>query len=113
LTDGSISFGGSTITSGQVTNTPQGTVTVTDNSTITCTSAVVPLTAGGAVGTANISGCATAGRVTMLHNIVAQTITITDTGTIMLEGNAALSQYDTLTLLGDGTNCLQIAKSTN
>ncbi len=33
--------------------------------------------------------------------------------TIMLSGNAALGQYDTLTLLGDGTNCLQISKADN
>ena len=89
-------------------------VTVTANSTIaTAGYTVVPLYAAGTVGTANVTGCQTAGKLTVLRNISNQSITITDTSTIMLSANAVLTQYDTLTLLGDGTNCLQLAIANN
>jgi len=105
---------GNATLAGQVAFTAPTQITVTDNSTIaTAGYTVIPLTAAGSVGTATITGCETAGKLTILRNIAAQTITITDTSTIMLGGNAALGQYDTLTLLGDGTNCLQISKADN
>jgi len=111
---GATTLTGNAALAGQVTFAAAPVVTVTANSTIaTGNYTVVPLTAAGAVGTATITGCATAGKVTVLRNTANQTITITDTSTIMLGGNAALGQYDTLTLLGDGTNCLQISKADN
>lgn len=91
----------------------QSAVTVTNGGTIAVTDDIVPLTAGGNVGTSTITGCSTANKITVLRNTANVTITITDTSTIMLEGNAALGQYDTLVLLGDGTNCLQLAKGNN
>ncbi|MBK7204449.1 hypothetical protein [Candidatus Amarolinea dominans] len=77
--------------------TAPATITVTANSTIATAGYVsIKLAAAGAVGTATITGCSTAGKLTILRNTTAQTITITDTSTIMLGGNAALAQYDTL-----------------
>ena len=99
---------------GEVKFTAPTQVTVTADSTIaTAGYTVVPLYAAGTVGTATITGCETAGKLTILRNISNQSITITDTSTIMLSANAVLTQYDTLTLLGDGTNCLQLAVSNN
>ena len=105
---------GTTLTAGTSTfRGVQSTVTVTANGTIAVTADIVPLTAAGTVGTGTITGCNTAGKVTTFYNTANQTITISDTSTIMLAANAALGQYDTLTVLGDGTNCLGIAQSNN
>ena len=41
------------------------------------------------------------------------TITISDTGTLKLSGNIALGQYDTLVLISDGTNWVQLATTNN
>ena len=105
---------GNATLAGQIAFMAPTQITVTADSTIaTAGYTVIPLYSAGAVGTATITGCETAGKLTILRNIANQTITITDTSTIMLGGNAALGQYDTLTLLGDGTNCLQISKADN
>jgi len=98
---------------GGVLESTQSSVTVTADSTIAVTGQIVPLTAAGAVGTATVTGCNTAGKVTIFRNTSANTITITDTGTLMLSGNAALGQYDTLMTVGDGTNCIEVAQTDN
>ena len=53
------------------------------------------------------------GTVVKLLNMANQTITISDTGTTMLASNAALGQYDTLTVISDGTNMVEIARANN
>ena len=103
---------GSVVVGTSITHGDQGAVTVTNGGTIAVTDDIVPLTAGGSVG-ATISGCSTANKLTYLYNTANQTITITDTGNIVLAGNAALGQYDSLTLLGDGTRCIQVSKADN
>ena len=111
---GALGVTGNATLAGELKFTAPSAITVTANSTIaTAGYVVVPLAAAGTVGTSAVTGCQTAGKLTVLRNTTAQTITITDTSAIMLSGNAALGQYDTLTLLGDGTNCLQISKSDN
>lgn len=111
---GALGLTGAATLAGELKFTAASTITVTANSTITTASyVVVPLAAAGTVGTSTITGCNTAGKLTILRNTSNHTITITDTSTIMLGSNAALGQYDTLTLLGDGTNCLQISKADN
>ena len=92
--------------------TPQTAITVTTNGYITPTGLIQPLAAAGNVETANLA-IGTAGDLLVLTNNSDTTITITDTGTIMLEGNAEISQYDTLTLYCDGTNWRQVSKQTN
>lgn len=87
-------------------------ITVTDNSIITPTATYQPLTADGAVGTDQIA-ILSAGTLLYLSNVSANAITITDTGTLKLSADIALGQYDTLTLLSDGTNWIQIATSNN
>ena len=91
----------------------QTAVTVTQDSTITPLGVYVPIqNQTGAVSTSSIAA-GTAGQLLILTNISANTITITDTGTVMLSANIALGQYDTLALLADGTNWLQLSTSNN
>ena len=111
---GAFGVAGAATLAGELKFTAPSAITVTAGSTIaTAGYTVVPIAASGTVGTSAVTGCTTAGKVTILRNTTNQTITITDTSTIMLGGNAALGQYDTLTMLGDGTNCLQISKADN
>jgi hypothetical protein len=89
---------------GFVAASRETTVTVTNGGTVTPLGAYVPLSAAGNVGTSGIAGC-TAGdtyakRVDFI-NMANVTITFTDTGTLKLSGNAALGQWDTLTLRCD------------
>jgi hypothetical protein len=113
-----VTAGGLTISDGDaviaddVTITKQSAIAVTDGGYITPTGTYQPLTSAGNVGTSNLA-IGTAGDLLYLVNTSATTITITDTGTIMLEGNAALGQYDTLHLICDGTNWLQVSKGNN
>lgn len=84
------------------------TVTVTDGSTITPTGMYQRISSAANTGTSAIAN-PTAGRLLILVNVANTTITLTDTGTLKLSGNAALAQYDAIQLLGDGTNWIQIA----
>lgn len=70
---------------------PVTAISVTTNGYITPTGSLQPLTSFGNVYTAHIS-CGAAGRVIVLYNQSNTTITITDTGTVMLSGNTALGQ---------------------
>ncbi len=90
----------------------QTTITVSNNSIITPTGVYQPLTAAAACGTASIAALP-AGSVVIFENLSANTITLTDTGTLLLAGNAALGQYDTLTVISDGTNWIQLSKADN
>lgn len=84
------------------------TITVTPGSTITPTGMYQRITSATAAGTSAIAN-PTAGRLLIVVNVGSNTITLTDTGTLKLSGNAALAQYDAIQLLGDGTNWIQIA----
>lgn len=91
---------------------PQTAITVSNNSSITPTGMYQPLTAVAAVGTSSIAAQA-AGTVVVFQNVNTNAITLTDTGTLRLAGNAALGQHDTLTLLSDGTNWIEVSRSDN
>jgi hypothetical protein len=94
------------------TFTKQSTTVVSDGSTITPLGTYAPISATATTGTSDIAN-PTAGRVLLIVNVGSATITLTDTGTLKLGGNAALGQYDTLSLLGDGTNWVQLSKADN
>lgn len=93
---------------------PRAAITVTDNGTVNPTGSYQRLTAAGAVGTsgANIT-VKPAGTILILVNTGSNTITFTETGTLISAGNIALGAGDTATLLSDGTNYTQIAGSNN
>lgn len=86
--------------------TPAASITVTTDSLITPLGSYQPLTSAGSVQTALIAA-GTAGDLLTLVNNTNTTITISDTGTLKLGGNRALGQFDTLTLISDGTNWVE------
>lgn len=98
--------------SGDLRMTKQTALTVTNGGTITPTGSYQPLTAAGAVGTDAIA-TGTAGDLLVLVNAGSNTITLTDTGTLKLSGDAALGQYDSITLIADGTNWIEVAQADN
>ncbi len=87
-------------------------LTITAGGTITPTGTYQRITAAAARGTSSVVGHA-AGRILVLVNVGSNTITLTDTGTLKLSANAALGQYDTITLQSDGTNWIELAKANN
>lgn len=91
---------------------PTTPISVTQNMTITARGSYQPLASAGNVGTAKIAR-GNAGDVLLLINTVNTTITISDTGTLKLGGNRALGQFDTLTLVSDGTNWIERAFTNN
>lgn len=91
----------------------QSAQTITYGGTITPTGAYNQITSSTARGTSSVAGVSTAGRVVTIINVGTGTITLTDTGTLKLSGNAALGQYDSLVLLSDGTNWIQLSKTDN
>ena len=89
-------------------------ISVTNGLTITAQGVGVPLESAGNVGTSNIvTTNASAGSVIVLWNTANTTITITDTGHLVLAGNAALGQYDTLMLMYDGARWVELSRSNN
>lgn len=97
---------------GWINGNAAGTLTITAGGTITPTGTYQRITAAAARGTSSVTGHA-AGRILVLVNVGSNTITLTDTGTLKLSGNAALGQYDTITLQSDGTNWIELAKANN
>lgn len=93
---------------------PRAAITVTNNGSVNPSGTYQRLTAAGAVGTsgANIT-VKPAGTILILVNTGSNTITFTETGTLISAGNIALGAGDTATLLSDGTNWTQIAASNN
>lgn len=91
---------------------PQAAISVTMNAIITPTGSYQPLESAGTVNTASIA-TGTAGDLLVLENTAATSIVLTDTGTLKLSGNLTLGQYDSVTLLSDGTNWVQLATSNN
>jgi hypothetical protein len=88
--------------------TAQSVVTITNGGTITPTGMYQRIASAANTGTSSIAN-PVAGRMLIVVNVANTTITLTDTGTLKLNGNVALSQYDAVQLLGDGTNWIQIA----
>ena len=110
-TDGTLSADGDITGQDGLFLIPGTAISVTDGGTITPTTAVQELTAAGNVGAA-LAACAD-GQVQTLVNLSNVTVTITDTGGIKLAGNAALGQYDSLTVIGSGVTCIELARANN
>ncbi len=110
-TDGTFSADGTITTQAGLSLIPGTAISVTDGSTITPTTAIQELTAAGNVG-ASLAACGD-GQVLTLLNLSNVTITITDTGTIKLSGNATLGQWDSLSVVGSGVTCVEVARANN
>lgn len=91
---------------------PATSITVTTDAIITPLGSYQPLSSAGTVQTASIA-TGTAGDLLTLVNNTNTTITLTDTGTLKLGGNRALGQYDTITLISDGTNWVERSFANN
>jgi hypothetical protein len=87
-------------------------ITVTTGGYITPTGTFCKLASGGTVFTDKLAA-GTAGRWLVLWNSSATSVTITDTGTIMLTGDWAAGQYDSLMLFSDGTNWIELGRNDN
>lgn len=92
----------------------QSNVTVTDGSVIVPTGSYQPLTSAANTGTAAIATpTSSVNNAVYLVNVGANTITLTDTGTLKLAGNAALGVTDGILLVFDGTNWVEITRANN
>jgi hypothetical protein len=87
---------------------------LTNDGTLNPLGTLQPISSTAAVGTsgANIT-VEPAGTLLILRNVGANTITFTETGTLISAGNIALGANDSATLISDGTNWVQIAASNN
>jgi hypothetical protein len=101
-------FATDTISATWSAHSERSALTIGESGTITPTGTYQRLTSAGNVGTSSIAN-PTEGRLLILHNIGSNTITLTDTGTLKLSGNAALGNLDSVVLMADGTNWIQIA----
>ena len=114
LTAGNLTLSnGDLIVADDLRITAQTVISPTDGGVITPTGTYQPLSSAGTVTPTIATGAATAGDTLMLVNTTATTINIADSGTAKLSAAAALGQYDTLTLLFDGTNWLELDRSDN
>ena len=110
---GAATLSGGAVVAGWSELTPAAAITVTQGMTdFVPLGSVQPIKAASAVSFTGIGGLK-AGRVLVLFNEGDQTITITDTTTTMLSGNLALAQYDSVALISDGTNWIQLSTSNN
>lgn len=110
-TDGTFSADGTITTQDELRLIPGTAISVTSGSTIAPTTAIQELTSAGDVG-AGLDTCAD-GQLLMLINTGAATITITDTGTIRLEGDWVGGPWDSLTVAGSGVTCVELARANN
>ena len=100
------------VVAGEFVRLTAGTsITVTDGGTLTVTASYQPVTAAGAVGISWAAG--TAGTYACVINASAQTITITDTGTFVGAGNAALGQNDSVCAISNGTGWVEVSRANN
>lgn len=96
--------------SGDLFYTPQS-LTVS-GATITPTGSLVTLNANAAITITAIAGGA-AGKVLVLTNVDTDTIIISETATLHLGGNRSLGQYDSVSLINDGTNWVETGFANN
>jgi len=88
-------------------------ITVTEGGYITPTGTLQEIDAAGAVTPTGGVAAGAAGSWLILWNSGSNTIRLIDTGALMLSGNLDLGQYDTVILVSDGTNWLQVGTSNN
>lgn len=86
---------------------------LSDDFSLVPTGTYQPVSASAAAGGVISTTGRTAGDLLVVINTGTNTVTITDTGTMKLAGNAALGQYDSLMLIFDGTNWVEIARADN
>jgi hypothetical protein len=105
---------GSTVSVGTKLKLTAGAVlTPTDGAAFAPASSFQPIGAAGAIGISISPSGWSSGQILVLYNATAQNIVISDTSTTMLSGDITLAQYDTLWLIHDGTNWVELGTSNN
>ena len=104
---------GATELRGPVTLYPQTAISVTDGMTVTPRGAFQPLMSAGDVTVTVLLGCNAAGRQVTLVNVTTPTITFPATGALKLSADAALGQFDSLSLLCGGADWIETARADN
>ena len=109
---GNLSVVGTTTAASWLAFGTQPTAVLAMNGTLTPTGSYQPISATASVGI-SVVVVPPAGTFVRIVNVGAQTVTLTDTGTLKLAGNAVLSTTDSLTMISDGGNLIEIARSDN
>lgn len=116
---GITSTAGITITNGDLTIadnlivTAQTAISPTDGGVITATGTYQPLSSAGSVTVTVATSGVTTGTHLILENTTATSILILNTGTAKLDGDVTLGQFDGIHLRFNGTNWIEISRSTN
>lgn len=78
--------------------------------TLVLATANVPISSTASAGI--LPTCA-AGKIYYVTNVGAQSIIITDSGTSKINGTYTMGNSDSITLLGVGSNCVELARANN
>lgn len=92
---------------------PQTSITLTDAGVLTPTGTFQQVTAASGVTVTLATSGFSSGSWLIIENLSNVTVVITDTGAVMLSSNISLGQYDTASLIFDGTNWVQLDESNN
>lgn len=109
---GAMSTGGNMSTALFYKATNQGNLTITEGGAFTPTGTFQGITAAGSVSSGQIVVPAS-GTIFTLINFGSNTITLTETASLVTSGNLALGQYDNATFISDGTRAILLATTNN
>jgi hypothetical protein len=110
---GTLGVTGAATFNGKVVGAPSGWITLADGFTLVPTATVQLVQSAGAVGGVVGTSGATAGQILYIVNKGSQNVVVTDTATCMLSGDLTLGQYDSLTMVFDGTNWIEVGTVNN
>jgi len=95
---------------GDLIMTPPVRWSLSATQTLTPVTANVPISSSAAAGFLPV--CA-AGKIFHFHNVGSQNIIITDSTTSKIASTFTMGNSDSITLLGVGSNCVELARSNN
>lgn len=102
---------GDLIVADDIRVTAQTEISVTNGAAFAPTGTYQPIAAASEVTPTVTVG--TAGNIVVLVNTETNVINLADSGTAKLTAAVALGQYDSITLLSDGTNWIEISRADN
>lgn len=106
--------GNDVLVDGFVTVNPAATEVLTVDGYLTPTATLHPISAAASIGLSGTHiAVQDAGTLLILLNVGSETITFTETGTLVSAGNIALGANDSATLISDGDSWYQIGASNN
>lgn len=95
---------------GDLIVTPPVRWSLSATQTLTPVTSNVPISSSAAAGILPV--CA-AGKIFHIHNVGAQNIIITDSTTSKIASTFTMGNSDSITLLGVGSNCVELARANN